>query len=200
MSQASVFVCAYLYLAFYEEDVNETEPDIAADNLSVVNATATKLTQEQLQMSVGILFAIFGGSFALFLAKIERKYVKTFFSTETGHARAKRFFLEGKDDYTKTRILKFCRYQWTSIRPQVAEWLDSNWDKWEREKPDWFNVVFIASIDDDIMPARALVKEKLKAEGGSRRRSSFMETLGGVGQEPQRDDRDEKAADSDDTE
>ena len=64
-----------------------------------------------------------------------------------------------------------------SIRGEVAEWLDQNWDRWERDRPDWFNAVFIESVDDDIMPARVLARLKEEAEGGKRRRSSLMEQL-----------------------
>ena len=159
-----------------KEGTEETQPDV----VSLQNETAvTKLTEEQLQMGVGTLFAIFAISFGLFIAKIERKYVKTFFSTEAGHARTKRFFLEGEDDFTKGQVLTNNRYQWTSIRPQVGEWLDANWDKWERDKPDWFNELFVESVDDDIMPARVLARLKQEAEGGARRRSSFMERVSG---------------------
>ena len=127
-------------------------------------------------------------SFTLFMVKIDRKYVKTFYTTETGHAKAKRYFLEGEDDYTKVQILRRNKYQWTSIRLQVAEWLDENWDKWEREKPDWFNTTFISRIDDDIMPARVLARLKEEAEGGVRRRSSFMERVSVRVQERENDD------------
>ena len=64
-----------------------------------------------------------------------------------------------------------------SIRGEVAEWLDANWDRWERDKADWFNTVFIESVDGDIMPARVLSRLKQEAEGGARRRSSFMERV-----------------------
>ena len=127
-------------------------------------------------------------SFALFIAKIERQYVNTFFSTESGHARTKRYFLEGEDDFIKHQVLTNNRYQWTSIRPQVAEWLDENWDKWERDKPDWFNPLFIDIIDDDIMPARVLARLKQEAEGGVRRRSSFMERVSVRVQERENDE------------
>ena len=179
MSQASVVVCAYIYISYYEVGIHEAQrPDfLASQNMTAANTTATELTEEQLQMSLGILFAVNTISFALFLSRIDRKYIKTFFSTETGHARTKRFFLEGHDDHIKSKILIFNRYQWTSIRPQVAGWLDQNWDRWEREKPEWFDAVFIESVDDDIMPARVLARLKQEAEGGVRRRSSFMERV-----------------------
>ena len=86
-------------------------------------------------------------------------------------------FRTGKNDFEKSQIVTNNKRQWTSIRGEVAEWLDQNWDKWERDKPDWFNALFIASVDDDIMPARVLARLKQEAEGGKRRRSSFMERV-----------------------
>ena len=185
MSQTSVIVCALLYHSYYEDDVAYEDDAAEVTDVPSTNGTATKLTEEELKTGVGILFTIFLTSFSLFMLKIERKYLKTFFSTVTGHAKAKRYFLEGPDDYTKSLICSHTKYQWTSIRPQVAEWLDQNWDRWERDKPDWFNTLFIASVDDDIMPARVLARLKQEAEGGSRRRSSFMERVSGREREPE---------------
>ena len=213
ITQVSVVACAFLYHAYYEEeeDIANALPGTAnlLNETIPWNGTAIKLTEEQLTVSVGSLCGIFLVSFALFVAKIERKYVKTFFSTETGHSKAKRYFLEGEDDFIKGLILTNNRYQWTSIRPQVAEWLDANWDKWEREKPEWFNAVFIESVDDDIMPARVLARLKEEAEGGVRRRSSFMvrvslreieERGGGEEDAPARNDDDSEAEDKDGSE
>jgi hypothetical protein len=160
-----------LYHSYYEEGEG------GLDNTTFTNSTGTKLCEEQLKIGVGSLLAIFFFSFSLFMLTIERKYVKTFFSVETGHGRAKRYFLEGKDPFEKSQILGCQMRQWTSVRLQVKQWLDENWDRWERDKPDWFNSVFIASVDDDIMPKRALAKEKQKAGGGERRRSSLLDHM-----------------------
>jgi hypothetical protein len=163
-----------LYHSYYEEG----EVVITTNNTTAfTNSTGAKLTDSQLRVSIGSLFLIFLISFSIFMVKIDRKYVKTFFSTETGHAKAKRQFLEGKDDFAKSQIVRRNKRLWTSIRPRVAEWLDANWDHWESEKPDWFNSVFIASVDDDIMPKRALAAEKQKAAGSSRRRSSLLDHI-----------------------
>ena len=181
ISQASVIVCTILYNAYFEGGA-EADLGSTANNATSTNSTAdsaTKFTEEQLKASVGSLFAVFIISFTLFMVKIERKYVKTFFATETAHAKVKRNFVEGKDDFAKSQIFRRQKRQWMSIRPQVGEWLDQNWDIWEREQPDWFNEVFIESVDDDIMPARVLARLKEEAEGGLRRRSSFMERVSG---------------------
>ena len=148
----------------------------ATSSNSTVTAP-TKLTEEQLKTSVGILFTIFLISFTLFMLRIERKYVWTFFSPETAHGKAKRLFKTGKNDFEKSIITDSNKRLWNSIRGEVAEWLDASWDRWERDKPGWFNAVFIESVDDDIMPLRVLARLKQEAEGGVRRRSSLMERL-----------------------
>ena len=183
LSQASVVACAFLYHSHYEEGISDanlnlTIPFNETQTKSTKTAdTATKFTEEQLIVSTGGLFAIFLVSFVAFILKIERKYVKTFFSVETGHALAQRYFLQGTDDFTKSQTIGCNKYQWASIRTEVAEWLDENWDRWEREKPEWFNAVFVDSVDDDIMPTRVLARLKNEAENGERRRSSVLKRI-----------------------
>ena len=184
MSQTSVIVCALLYHSYYKDDVAYEDDAAEVTDVLSTNGTATKLTEEQLKTSVGILFTIFLTSFSLFMLKIERKYVKTFFTTETAHTKSKNQFLKGENDYRRSLIFGNNKRQWMSIRGHVAEWLDANWDRWEREKPDWFNAIFIGSVDDDIMPARVLARLKQEADGGERRRSSFMERVSARAEEP----------------
>jgi hypothetical protein len=186
-----------LYHSFYEESAVETQLEVVSpNNATFTNSTGTKFTEEQLLASVGTLFGIFALSFTLSIVNIERKYVKTFFSAETGHAKTKRYFLEGKGDFTRSIVLQSNARMWTSIRPQVADWLDENWDKWEREKPEWFRALFRASLEDDIMSKRALAKEEQKAGDGSRRRSSLLERLS-VRMEEQKDEENSESDDSD---
>ena len=199
LSQASVAACAFLYNLYYEEDIAEADLGTSPHNETSPNSTAgtaIKLSEEQLKGSLGSLFTIFLISFILFMLKIERKYVKTFFSTQTGKARAMRNFQEGSNasDYSKSLIFQCSKYQWMSIRPQVAQWLDQNWDEWEREKPEWFNALFIDSVDDDIMPARVLARLKQEADGGIRRRSSLMERMSA---RMVKDQEEERGSDSD---
>ena len=206
LSQASVVTCAVLYHFYYEEDIAEADLDAIYQSKTSTNSTGTKLTEEQLQASVGSLLTIFVVSFTLFMVKIDRKYVKTFYSPETGHLKAKRYFLQGKDEFVKSQIFKRNKYQWMTIRGKVAEWLEENWDKWERDKPEWFSTLFISRIDDDIMPARVLERLKQEAEGGVRRRSSFMERVslreieergGGEEDAPAHNDDDSESEDED---
>ena len=200
LSQVSVVACALLYHLYYEDDAGDAhlnlENSLGATSANSTAEVAAKLTEVQLKGSLGSLFTIFLISFTLFMLKIERKYVKTFFSTQTGKARAMRNFQEGSNasDYSKSLIFQCSKYQWMSIRPQVAQWLDQNWDEWEREKPEWFNALFIDSVDDDIMPARVLARLKQEADGGIRRRSSLMERMSA---RVVKDQEEERGSDSD---
>ena len=178
LSQASVVACGVLYHLHYEDDLSESELGaITLLNGTSTNSTATKITETQLKTSVVGLFGISLVSFTLFMLKIERKYVKTFFTTETAHTKSKSQFLKGENDYRRSLIFGNNKRLWMSIRPQVGEWLDANWDKWERDKPEWFNALFLDKVDDDIMPARVLARLKQEAEGGVRRRSSLLDRM-----------------------
>jgi hypothetical protein len=53
-----------------------------------------------------------------------------------------------------------------------------NWERWEEEKPTWFNDAFKRMVDDDMIPVESL----RRLNGGSqRRRSSLGDLLGGGG-------------------
>ena len=114
--------------------------------------------------------------FTCFLLIMKKSYLSTFFSLQTGHAWVKASFLNGTDDQQKTRVLRKNRKQWASIRGDVKAWTLENWERWEEEKPAFFNDAFKASVDDDMIPAASL--RKLRGAGSSRRRSSLGEAMG----------------------
>ena len=65
-----------------------------------------------------------------------------------------------------------------SIRDDVKDWTMENWERWEAEKPSFFNDAFRAAVDDDMIPVESL--RGMKGEGGRRRRSSLRDLLGGT--------------------
>ena len=121
----------------------------------------------------------------VFLSLLKKKYIGTFFSTQTGNEWAQNWFLNGVTDQFKIKVLNMNPHCWKSIRPQVREWLLENWNTWEDEKPEWFNDIFMSWVDDDMMPPEALRRLRLKG-GGERRRSSLGERLGGSVRERRR--------------
>ena len=114
----------------------------------------------------------------VFLSLINKEYIGTFFSTQTGNEWMQNKFLKGETDQIKAGILNSNAHCWKSILPQVRVCLLENWDRWEDEKPEWFDEVFMSWVDDDMMPPEALRRLRLKG-GGERRRSSIGEKLGG---------------------
>jgi len=60
----------------------------------------------------------------------------------------------------------------------VREWFKENWPRWVEEKPEWFHPVFISNVDDDLLQPEVLVQQN-QIGGGSRRRSSISERMGG---------------------
>jgi hypothetical protein len=136
------------------------------------------LTRELTYTIAGSIFGTWLLVSGLFLFKIERKYVSTFTSTQTGNEWVQEYFLRGETDAVKIQILTLNPRCWDSIRPQVRGWLAESWDTWEAEEPVWFDDLFLATVDDDMMPADTLKGLKQKG-GGTRRRSSFAERMGG---------------------
>jgi hypothetical protein len=100
--------------------------------------------------------------FAIFFLNIERKYLHTFWSTQTSKAQKMAYFLEGDNDATKSQVFTCSRRQWASIEPALRRWVEMNWAKWEEEQPDWFTDVMKAKVPVDFIPS----------DGDARRRES----------------------------
>jgi hypothetical protein len=114
--------------------------------------------------------------FACFLLLMKREFWGTFFSVQTGYAWVQSRFINGAGDETKKDIHLFNKRQWLSIRLDVKAWTMENWERWEEEKPVWFNDAWKSTLDDDMIPPASL----RKMNGGSqRRRSSLGDILGG---------------------
>jgi hypothetical protein len=115
--------------------------------------------------------------FTIFLVLMKPKIRATFTSTQTGHAWVKGRFIDEKNNDECRMFIHFMnRKQWASIRDDVKAWTMENWERWEEEKPDWFNDAFKASVDDDMIPPASL--RKLNGGESARRRSSLGDVLG----------------------
>jgi len=163
MSMVMAFLASFASIYLYSERFKENE------------AGVSKAAAYQIAAGISLTWLVVSG---VFLSLIKKKYVGTIFSTQTGNMWIQNFFLKGETDKIKAEIFSMNPHCWKSIRPQVRGWLLDNWDRFEDEKPEWFDEVFMASVDDDMMPPDALRKLKLKS-GGARRRSSLGEKLGG---------------------
>ena len=113
--------------------------------------------------------------FATCLLLMKSGYEGTFFSTQTGYQYVQSKFLREGDE-NKKAVFKYNKKLWLSIRPDVKAWTLENWERWEEEKPEWFNDAWKSALDDDMIPPASLRKMD---GGGPRRRSSLGAILGG---------------------
>jgi hypothetical protein len=100
--------------------------------------------------------------FAVFFLSIERKYWHTFWSTRRSKDMSMAYFLEGESNNIKIQVFGISRHHWVSLEGEIKKWVDSNWSKWEEEKPEWFTDVIKATVPVDFIPA----------DGDARRRES----------------------------
>ena len=155
LNQALCFLSVYLY----EKFATEKNSNIA----------------EHLFYLVFGLFLISVLNFLMFLSLINKKYLGTFFNTQTG----KQFLCEtwqiaGAD---KERFYIFSKHKsyYKSINKELKEWLSENWEKWEEEKEDWFTAKMIGRIPSELLPEKAL--EKYRGEGEIERKESIAAAM-----------------------
>ncbi len=121
---------------------------------------------------VGTLAAVWAIAFGAMLLTMDRKYVRTFFSTQAGHNYVMEHFLDNDGDNDgnqerRARIFYVNEELWRPIRPQVQAWLRSRFKVSRRTKPAWFTAVLLASIPTDMLPPRDAAR-LATAQGGRR--------------------------------
>jgi hypothetical protein len=117
---------------------------------------------------VGAIAAVWAISFGVMLLTMDRKYVRTFFSTQTGHDVVMARFLDNDGaDERRARLFFVNQELWRPIRPQVQVWLRSRFIFWRRTKPAWFTAALLASIPTDMLLPRDAARLAM-AQGGRR--------------------------------
>ncbi len=105
----------------------------------------------------------------MLLLTIERKYVRTFFSTQTGGEYVMGQFLDNDgNDELRAEVFWYNEELWRPIRPQVQAWLHSRFKTWRRTKPAWFTDALVACIPTDMLPVRDATRLSAQAPGGRR--------------------------------
>jgi hypothetical protein len=118
-------------------------------------AGEAKLEASTLYIVVGALTAVWAVAFGVLLLTIERKYARTFLSTETGGEFAMNHFCDNAgNDELQAQIFTNSQELWRSIRPQVEAWLRARFKIWKREKPAWFTEALRRSIPTDMLLPR----------------------------------------------
>jgi hypothetical protein len=138
------------------------------------------LTEKAISLAWSVVTYFIPGSlvcFAVFFLNIERTYWHTFWSTQKGKDYTIAYFLEGKGDAVKFKVMTTSRHHWVSIEEKVRKWVGENWARWEEEKPDWFTDQMKAKVPFEFIPASGEARRRESV----RRASVDVEAEGGLG-------------------
>ena len=91
-------------------------------------------------------------SFSILLYTMERRYLITFWSLERGKDLVVRMFREGNDSQKAFFSLVRSRRLWGSIEGEVKNWVESNWESWETEQPEWLPDSLKANVPVEFIP------------------------------------------------
>jgi hypothetical protein len=116
-------------------------------------------------VAVGVSSAAWFASWGVFLLLINRKYLETFVSLETGRERVIRNFRDSEgNDEARCAIFDMNVRIWMPIREEVKLWVNSKYHEWDQERPSWFTNGLVAKIPDDMLPVRKLVAAEGEAQ------------------------------------
>jgi hypothetical protein len=150
----SCFAAAGIYANYYTG-----EPKLDSNLMFVVISTVT---------------AAWLLAFSALLLSINRDYLRTFLSRESGCQYAIRSFSQAPDDEHRIQVFRWNENLWSPVRRDVKKWTKEKFSVWRAENPAWLTDEVIARIPDEFMPAAALAV--LNASGRrSIRKKSILE-------------------------
>jgi len=148
LNQLFCFVSVYLYGKYYH---------------------ASETMMQSLWMLVSFLFVFSMLNFLGFLQLINRKYIRTFFDTQTSKSFAVSNFHEAETDSTRFEIFGHHRSYYRRIEGELKQWLIKDWKRWMDDKPDWFDAAAVSSVPVDILPDSIVRSVSLKGLEGRRK-------------------------------
>ncbi len=128
------------------------------------------LTLFTVVMALAALWLVVVVGFAL---TVERKYLRTFVSLQTGCAYAQAYFLDNEGDNARRILIFFhAERQWRTIRARVRLWVLGMYAAWLALMPAWFTTDLRSRIPDEFMhdlnaQARGGRRPALKLELGT---------------------------------
>jgi hypothetical protein len=126
-----------------------------------------KLNRNTMFTVLGALTAAWLLAASVFATVIDRKYLPTFVSWQSGRQYAIRIFEENTgDDEARCKIFLLHEGLWAPIRGDVKHWVKGKYNGWKAASPAWFTEDLIARFPDDFIPVAAL--DLLKGSDGKR--------------------------------
>jgi hypothetical protein len=98
--------------------------------------------------------------FIVFFASIDRNYWKSFFSFQKGcHYTISTIRNNYQNDELKAKaIFNKSRKHWISMEEEIRSWVEANWERWEEEKPKWFDEGMRSRIPVSYIPTASARK------------------------------------------
>ena len=180
MTHVACFVAAALYSTYYtgtaldNESYSATSGNYTANtNNTLANAsgvlpangtaadyagaTFSKMDDFSLFVFILTLSAVWTVAFVGLLLTMNREYIGTFVSLQTGCAFSRAHFLDhAGDDARRINIFFTNEPHWRSIRDLVRQWVLGAYATWLLLSPAWLNNAVRALIPDDFIPAPAV--------------------------------------------
>jgi hypothetical protein len=197
MTHVACFVAAALYSTHYtgtaldDESYSATGGNYTANTNTTVANTAgvlaangtaadyagtrlNKIDDFTLFGTILTLSTVWTVAFVGLLLTMNREYIGTFASLQTGCAFSRAQFLDhAGDDARRINIFFSNELHWRSIRDLVRQWVLGAYATWLLLSPAWLNNAVRAMIPDDFMPV-----QQLDAQALGRRRS--LAKMGGL--------------------
>jgi hypothetical protein len=126
--------------------------------VAIILAQKGDVSEEQLKIAwevVGLCTPLSLVCFMAFFKYIEREYWGTFISFERGKDLTVRKFKEGSEVVKVDAALDTSEHHWKSIRAEIKDWVEANWERWEEEKPEWFDETMRARVPVEYIPTAA---------------------------------------------
>jgi hypothetical protein len=147
--------------------------------VAILVAERGDIAEEKLQLAwkvVGIFMPCTVLLIAVFFFNIEKIYLGTFISFARGKDLTVKKFKEGNEVAKVDAALDTSKHHWKSIEEEVKAWVEANWDRWEEEKPNWFNEAMRARVPLEYIPGA----EDARRRESVRRASVDVEAEGGI--------------------
>ncbi len=128
-----------------------------------------------------VLFVVWLLSLVTFFFLAKREYWPSFWSNETAADYTKRVKWDGQPD-ERLRAMLLVKVHPSLLRliaPEARIWIEKNWKRWTKDKPDWFTDRWKRGLPDSVLSQQ--VRRQLGGE--NRRRSSLSEQFA-VGDDP----------------
>ena len=168
MGQATSFVAVYLF-------------SVSAHAHAVSSAWLTVASLWSLLGGLEVLFVLL---FTIFVLSVNKKYIATFFSTQTAKEFNIQSYREATADSTRIDIFSCHHSYYASIREDVQFWVRESYGRWNEEQPAWFTDRVKGSIPEDMLPEEEMEKNlpedmlpKKETEKNLKKRRNSLEKI-----------------------